>query len=95
MENPIIEVEFKVSGRVQYVMFRDFAKRKADKIGVKGFVKNNNDGTVTIVAQGYKDLLSKFEKKLWQGSLLSKVENIQKIVKATNSNFSDFRIIYE
>lgn len=95
MENSLIQVEFKIFGRVQYVMFRDFAKRKADKYGIKGYVKNNEDGTVTVVAEGLADMISKYEKKLWQGPILSKVVDIKKISKGSINNFSDFQIKYE
>ena len=61
-----------VSGRVQMVMFRDFACRKARKIGVTGFVRNLPDGTVEVIAQGAKNNLEKLIVYLHKGSMLSK-----------------------
>ena len=47
------------SGKVQGVFFRDSTKRKADELGLTGFVRNLEDGTVEVVAQGDKDNLNK------------------------------------
>ena len=45
-------LECQVFGRVQLVMFRDFVTRKARARGIVGTVKNNPDGSVSVVAQG-------------------------------------------
>ena len=39
-------VEVIVSGRVQGVGYREFARRSAERHGVAGFVRNRADGTV-------------------------------------------------
>ncbi len=41
-----------VSGKVQGVLFRDGAKRKADELGVSGWVRNLDDGRVEIAIDG-------------------------------------------
>ena len=41
------------------VLFRDFAKRKAEELDVFGWVKNLEDGSVQLVAQGEKEKLDK------------------------------------
>jgi acylphosphatase len=41
-----------VKGLVQGVFFRKYTKLKADEIGVKGFVRNEPDGTVYIEIEG-------------------------------------------
>lgn len=50
-----------VSGRVQGVFFRVTTKKKADELGVKGFVKNLPDGRVYIEAEGDQTRLHDFE----------------------------------
>lgn len=42
------------SGQVQGVGFRSVAKHAAKKFNVAGWVKNNPDGTVTLVLEGQR-----------------------------------------
>jgi len=44
-----------VSGRVQGVFFRDTCERVATRLGLRGWVRNNADGTVEAVIQGAPD----------------------------------------
>ena len=41
-----------ISGRVQLVMYRDFARRKARKLKLYGWVRNLPDNTVELIAVG-------------------------------------------
>ena len=50
-------LEVVVAGRVQLVMYRDFAWRKAHGLGLKGEVQNLKDGTVRVVAEGPEEVL--------------------------------------
>nr|WP_294899107.1 acylphosphatase [uncultured Pedobacter sp.] len=45
-------IQITISGRVQGVFFRVSTKAVADQLGMKGFVKNQKDGTVLIHAEG-------------------------------------------
>jgi acylphosphatase len=47
------------------------------------------------VAQGNLEQLKKLEQKLWQGSLFSKVENVEKFIRSPLNTYSDFKIKYE
>lgn len=49
-----------VRGNVQGVGFRFHAKRKADEMGVKGFVQNKDNGEVYIEAESNADTLDRF-----------------------------------
>lgn len=44
--------KFVITGNVQGVGFRFASKKKADEIGAKGWVRNELDGTVHMVASG-------------------------------------------
>lgn len=52
--------EINVSGLVQGVGFRWTTQMVANELGIKGTVKNNMDGSVTIVAQGEPLKLAQF-----------------------------------
>ena len=50
----------RVSGKVQGVFYRASAKNEADKLGVRGIVRNEPDGSVYIEAEGNESELSNF-----------------------------------
>lgn len=94
MSNQIKQIECLITGRVQLVIFRDFAQRKARKLGIVGTVENLPDGSVKAVAQGTEEQLLKFISYLKRGPLLAKVENVAIKWAETISLFEDFKIIY-
>lgn len=67
---------FSVYGRVQGVAFRFFTLQEAGKLGVKGYVRNRDDGSVEVVANADSDTLAQFEKWLHKGSPSAKVERV-------------------
>ncbi len=68
-------VSIAVKGKVQGVFFRASTKEKAIEIGIRGFVKNESDGSVFIEAEGNGSQLSEFIAWCKQGSRLAKVEH--------------------
>jgi len=82
-----------VTGRVQGVGFRYFARESALILGIKGYVKNCYNGTVEVVANGTEQALDLFEEKLKQGPSYSLVENIYTEIVETEGPFSSFKII--
>ncbi|MEM4260018.1 MAG: acylphosphatase [Candidatus Woesearchaeota archaeon] len=69
-----------ISGKVQAVGFRFFAKSFAEKFNIKGFVQNMPNGDVLVVAQGKNTNL--FLEVIRKGPPYSKVTNI--VVMNTN-----------
>ena len=47
-------VRIRVYGKVQGVFYRATTKTVADDLGLTGWVKNEADGSVTIIAEGSK-----------------------------------------
>ena len=83
-----------VSGRVQMVMFRDFAQRKARGLGIVGTVENLRDGAVEVIAEGSEDALAAYAAKLRRGSILSRVDDVHLEHGDATGAFTDFTIIY-
>ncbi|MEK9177917.1 MAG: acylphosphatase [Patescibacteria group bacterium] len=83
-----------ISGRVQLVMYRDFARRKAKELGIVGMVENFPDGTVLVVAEGEKEVLDKYISTLEKGPILARVDNVSVAWGEPNGTFSDFMIVY-
>jgi acylphosphatase len=87
-------IECKVFGRVQLVMYRDFATRKARKLGIVGEVENQQDGTVVVIGEGEEEVLQTFIALLRQGSLLSHVEHVDVVWKEATGVFTRFTLQY-
>lgn len=82
-----------ISGFVQGVGFRHFVKSKANKLGVKGSVRNISDGKVEAVLQSSKDNIDKMITFCKQGPFLSEVKNV--VVERVNSDevYKDFEML--
>ena len=87
-------VECNITGRVQMVMFRDFTKRHARRLELAGLVKNNADGSVTVIAEGEENILHLLLQKLKKGPLLARVDRIDSRWKEPRGDFSQFDIVY-
>ena len=72
-----MQLHILVSGRVQGVGFRDFARRSAEKFGVHGYAKNLANGDVEVVADGDKLALDEFVMLLDQGPPAGRVDHVQ------------------
>lgn len=68
---------FIVTGRVQGVGFRWFVEREASLLGIKGWVRNREDGSVEVMATGTRELLRSLRAKLEQGPRAARVEQVQ------------------
>ena len=65
-----------VRGRVQGVGFRYFVERVAHGLGVAGWVRNNEDSTVEVLAMGTTEQLADLRKQLEQGPRASRVDAV-------------------
>lgn len=88
-------LECMVSGRVQLVMFRDFTQRKARGLGLVGTVKNNPDGSVSVVAEGDEEALKKFLVVIHKGPTLSRVECVEQKWLQSLGEYKKFDILYK
>jgi len=65
-----------VKGRVQGVGFRWFVHREAAGIGLRGWVKNTDDGHVEVVATGDAEQIAELKATLHKGSRGSRVDAV-------------------
>ncbi|MFQ5559423.1 MAG: acylphosphatase [Nitrospinota bacterium] len=70
-------VKVRVFGAVQGVCFRMETKKKADSLGVKGWVKNNIDGSVDAAFEGEQDAVDAAVKWCRLGPPLARVERTE------------------
>ena len=65
-----------VKGRVQGVGFRWFVQREAAELGLRGWVRNTDDGHVEIIAAGEPAILAELKAELHKGSRGSRVDAV-------------------
>lgn len=89
------EKKLKIHGRVQGVFFRSQTRNKAEELGLKGWVRNEPDGTVTVLIQGEKDQVEKLINWCRQGPDSADVNNIEITTNPSPSkSFKNFIIKY-
>ena len=69
-------LHFLVKGRVQGVGFRWFVQREAAELGLRGWVRNTDQGDVEVVAAGDEGLLAELKVALHKGSRGSRVDAV-------------------
>ena len=90
--NAIHARRFLVRGRVQGVGFRWFVEREAHLLGVAGWVRNNADGAVEVLAQGTRDQLSALTARLQQGPRAARVDQVEQSEVPLSQGMKTFRI---
>lgn len=88
------KVVLKITGRVQGVFYRLNTQEKAKELNLKGFVKNENNGTVKIIAEGEKDNLEGLINWCYQGSPKATVREITTNWEKYKGDFNSFKIKY-
>ncbi len=73
----IVARRYLVRGRVQGVGFRYFVERVAASSGLRGWVKNLDDGRVEVYAVGTPEQLSDLAGQLWRGPRWSEVRGVE------------------
>ena len=82
------------SGRVQGVFFRAHIAGFAQKLGVKGTVKNLADGRVEFVGEGKEESLRKLVEMAKTGNPRARVGKTEERWGESKKEFNDFRTIY-
>ena len=80
-----------ISGKVQGVFFRHNTRKKADELGLKGYVRNLPDGSVEVIAEGSREKLDELVDYLRKGPGIAKVTDIN-ITHKQSENFNNFEI---
>jgi len=82
-----------VSGRVQGVAFRWYARRVADGLGLKGWIRNRGEDQVEVCVEGERAELEKYAAWLRRGPSLARVEDVDDTWAEATGEFKDFRVI--
>jgi acylphosphatase len=83
---------FVLKGRVQGVGFRFFAQEAAALEGIAGFVRNRGDGGVEAFAEGEREAVERFERRLRRGPAGARVESFDVRDEDPGGRADGFRI---
>jgi acylphosphatase len=85
-------LEATVYGHVQGVFFRDTTRSMAQERQLTGWVRNQRDGTVRVVAEGEEGALRELLSFLHRGPSAARVESVDAEWKEGENAFSHFRV---
>ena len=66
----------RITGRVQGVYFRAWTRSEAEKLGLKGWVRNEYDGSVTALIVGSDAAVSAMTQRFWEGPSEARVSSV-------------------
>ena len=81
-----------IYGKVQHVGYRFFATRVARRSGLKGWIQNMPDGTVTACVEGDRRVIDRWVGELKVGARHSHVARIDEKTSEFVGNLSDFDV---
>lgn len=82
-----------VKGTVQGVFFRQFVKEHADKLNLKGFVRNIETGEVELVAEGEKEQIERLVLILKKGTEHSHIRDVEVRDMKWSGEYKEFKIL--
>jgi len=84
---------YTVRGRVQGVGFRWFIEHEAHRLGLAGWVRNNNEnGNVEVLASGTREQLNEFYQRLARGPRAARVDGVDVADAPAVEGLKNFRI---
>ena len=81
-----------ITGKVQGVGYRYSVKLKAESMAIRGYVRNQLDGSVFVTVQGENTAVENFVKWCYIGSSAALVRGVEKI-PGSIEDFSEFKIL--
>ncbi len=88
----LVARRYLVKGRVQRVGFRLFVEDAARRENVRGYVRNEHDGSVEVVAEGDADAMHRFEMAIRRGPNGARVDDVHTTELEPSSRFTTFRV---
>ncbi|MBC6988224.1 acylphosphatase [Hymenobacter sp. BT491] len=82
---------FRIHGRVQGVFFRQSTQKKAQKLGLTGYVRNEPDDTVWIEAEGPTEALDALAQWCRKGPPAARVDRVDVQLGAVQ-HYADFKV---
>ena len=85
-------IRIKIQGLVQGVSFRKYIKDEADKLNLKGHVRNLDSGEVEVVCEGQLEDIETMILVCKKGTAQSTIKNVD-VQDMNHIGFDDFKIL--
>lgn len=81
-----------ITGKVQGVGYRYSVKLKAESMAIRGYVRNQLDGSVFVTVQGENTAVENFVKWCYKGPSVALIRGVEKM-PGSIEDFSEFKIL--
>ena len=88
-----VRLTARVTGTVQGVGFRYWTARKAGELGLTGSVRNDDDGSVTVVAEGPQPDIVAFRRWLGSSHAPGRVAHVDETVSPAEGGLGSFQVV--
>ena len=85
-------VSLRIRGKVQGVFFRESARIEATRLGLTGWVRNRDDGSVEAVAEGEQAALEEFIRWCHRGPQAARVTDVERSESESTGEFRAFTV---
>ena len=92
MVGPAVRLEATVRGRVQGVGYRYFVVIESRRLGLTGWVANESDGSVRLVAEGSQAAVDELDASLKVGPYGAIVDAVASVRMAATGSFGGFSV---
>jgi acylphosphatase len=86
-------LKVRIKGRVQGVSFRYWTLRQAERLGLTGWVRNEDDGSVLALISGPQTAVLTMVERFWKGPSAASVSSVEMEPAALAETPAGFRII--
>lgn len=89
-DTDLARLSLRIRGRVQGVGYRAATRKQARALGLRGWVRNEQDGTVSVVAEGPRDKLRALRQFCDEGPPFARVDQVEAIWDDATGEFPGF-----
>ena len=86
-------VRLYIKGTVQGVFFRAFVKENAEKIGLRGFTRNLEDGRAEVFIEGDADKVNEMIELCKKGPKHAQIKNVE-VIPEKFQDFKGFKVLH-
>lgn len=85
-------VSLRIRGKVQGVFFRESTRIEAARLGLTGWVRNRDDGSVEAIAEGEPAALEDFIRWCHRGPQAARVTDVERAESEPTGEFRAFTV---